>query len=158
MGGYGFDDAGTLNVLNDLMKYDISTNEWTWMSGSALALATNNYGMKGVSSVSNVLGARGTYSKWKDIQGNFWLMGGSGPGVLYSDVWIYNRSINGHGWQDRTYLLITEHIKVCVRMILLIDQQLDQKIGPLLQIIVVDFGCSVVLVAEMICGFLIRNE
>jgi hypothetical protein len=32
-GGFGIDSANTLGALNDLWKFDPSTNEWTWISG-----------------------------------------------------------------------------------------------------------------------------
>lgn len=93
-GGYGYDDAGNAGCLNDMMKYDISKNEWTWMSGSTLRNAPSNYGTIGVSSPTNAPCGRQTYTKWKDKQGNFWLMGGSDNSLTYNDVWKYNPTIN----------------------------------------------------------------
>ncbi len=97
-GGYGVDEAGAFGCLNDLMKYNISTNEWTWMSGSILRNAVNNYGVKGIPSPTNVPGGRQTYTKWKDQQGNFWLMGGSDNTSTYNDVWKYDVTINEWTW------------------------------------------------------------
>jgi len=97
-GGDGFDDAGTQGDLNDVMKYDISTNEWTWMYGSALSGALINYGTKGVSSPTNDPGARMTYTKWKDAQENFWIMGGQGLGPLLNDIWKFDKAVNEWTW------------------------------------------------------------
>ncbi|MFN8395339.1 MAG: WG repeat-containing protein [Bacteroidia bacterium] len=33
-GGYGYDGVGGFGLMNDLWKYDVSTNQWTWMKGS----------------------------------------------------------------------------------------------------------------------------
>ncbi len=97
-GGGGYDDAGANGNLNDLMKYDISTNEWTWMSGSSFVNALTNYGTLGVSNSTNVPGARWSYTKWKDAQNNFWLMGGYDNGGYLSDVWKYDQIINEWTW------------------------------------------------------------
>jgi hypothetical protein len=43
-GGY----KSIATVLNDLWKFDITTNEWTWMSGSSIPNQPGNYGVKGV--------------------------------------------------------------------------------------------------------------
>jgi len=108
LGGLGFDDSGTLGLLNDLCKYDIGTNEWTWMQGSALSGAPVNYGIKGVPNANNDPGGRFSYSKWKDAQDNFWLFGGSLAGVGFSngdDVWKYDKSINTWTWMAGTNTL-----------------------------------------------------
>jgi PKD repeat protein len=102
-GGNGFDDAGGSGLLNDLMKYDISTNEWTWMSGSALSNAPSNYGIKGVSSPLNVPGGRWSHAKWKDLQGNFWILG-SYNGVSMNDLWKFDVGINEWTWMSGSNL------------------------------------------------------
>ena len=96
-GGNGYDDNGNVGNLNDLMKYDISTNEWTWMSGSSSISASGNYGIKGVSSPTNHPGCRWSHTNWKDLQGNLWLMGGRNN-VSYSDVWKFDLGINEWTW------------------------------------------------------------
>jgi len=103
-GGYGFDDAGFDGFLNDVMKYDISTNEWTWMKGSAFVNEPTNYGIKGVSNIINDPGARFTHTKWKDKHGNFWLMGGSNLSNRLNDVWKYDLSTNNWIWMAGTNL------------------------------------------------------
>jgi hypothetical protein len=102
-GGTGTDDLGFSGDLNDVMRYNISTNEWTWMAGSDLANASYNYGTKGVSSPTNDPGGRLTYTKWKDLSGNFWLMGGARPDYR-NDVWKYDVAINEWTWMAGTDL------------------------------------------------------
>jgi hypothetical protein len=102
-GGNGWDDNGNSGLLNDLMKYDISTNEWTWMSGSNLAGAPNNYGVKGVTSPANVPGGRWSHAKWKDRQGNFWILG-SYNNVSMNDLWKFDVSINQWTWMSGSNL------------------------------------------------------
>ncbi len=105
-GGQGLDDAGNMGMLNDLMKYNISSNEWTWMSGSNLVNNPGNYGIKGVPSPSNAPSSRRTYSKWKDTQSNLWLFGGGDDnGNLYNDAWKYDMSLNEWTWMAGTSLI-----------------------------------------------------
>jgi hypothetical protein len=104
-GGQGLNDLSQFGNLNDLMKYDISTNEWTWMSGSDNINMPGSYGIKGVSSPANVPGGRWTYTNWKDQQGNFWLMGGSYIVTNYfNDVWKYDGALNEWTWMAGTYV------------------------------------------------------
>ncbi len=94
-GGYGEDDNGYGGNLNDLCKYDIGTNEWTWMKGSAFIDAQISYGIEGVPDTVNDPGARRSYTKWKDTQGSFWLMGGFYyPSLIFSDVWKFDLTVN----------------------------------------------------------------
>jgi len=103
-GGYGYDDTSAVGLLNDVMKYDISTNEWTWMNGSAFADEPANYGIKGVSSQSNDPGARYTHTKWNDKDGNFWIMGGGDFNYRFNDVWKFDLSTNNWTWMAGTNL------------------------------------------------------
>src|SRR5688572_7868600 len=57
-GGEGYSNVSTLSWLNDLWKYDISSNEWTWIRGSNGPNAVGNYGTQGVAASSNEPGAR----------------------------------------------------------------------------------------------------
>lgn len=75
---FGGDGLGTTSSgkLNDLWKWD-GTN-WTWVSGSSSINGLSTYGTKGTASASNVPGARGDGTAWKDDDGDFWLFGGNG--------------------------------------------------------------------------------
>ena len=64
--------------LNDLWKYNISTNQWTWMNGNRRDFMKPVYGTKGVASTANNPGARAGGYGWTDAAGNLWLMGGQG--------------------------------------------------------------------------------
>jgi len=97
-GGDGYSDNGSSGYLNDLMKYDISTNEWTWMNGSNGPNAATIFGIKGVSSPLNDPGGRWTYSKYKDSNGNFWLGGGWTSSGTWNDLWKYDSGINEWTW------------------------------------------------------------
>ncbi len=91
--------------LNDLWKFEITTNNWTWMKGSNSVNPFAVYGIKGVEDVANVPGGRHIYSKWRDADGNFWLFGGMDYGVsfeTYNDMWKYNVSTNNWSWMAGT--------------------------------------------------------
>jgi hypothetical protein len=95
--------------LNDLWKYDIANNEWTWMSGSNLTGQVGIYGTQGIPAAANIPGGRFVYTKWKDTDGNLWLFGGNGlastssPGVL-NDLWRYDLSGNEWTWMSGSNL------------------------------------------------------
>jgi hypothetical protein len=73
---YGFDEAGTLNYLNDLWKFD-GTN-WTWVKGSNVTAQSGDYGVKGVPAPSNMPGVRTESVSWIDANGHPWIFGGYG--------------------------------------------------------------------------------
>lgn len=50
-GGSDYNVAPTF--YNDLWKYDISTNLWTWMKGTGIANQPANYGTKGIPNMAN---------------------------------------------------------------------------------------------------------
>jgi galactose oxidase-like protein len=76
-GGGSNDSVGNVLIFDDLWKYDISINQWTWMYGHNYANNTiGHYGIKGIASPLNIPPARLTYAKWKDPAGNFYIFGG----------------------------------------------------------------------------------
>jgi N-acetylneuraminic acid mutarotase len=95
-GGLGLDSAGNIGHLNDLWKYDPTTLEWTWVSGSNSANQAGIYGTKGTADPSNVPGAREDAVSWIDSQGKLWLFGGAGldsAGVVsgsLNDLWKFD--------------------------------------------------------------------
>jgi hypothetical protein len=100
-GGYGYDDAGQSGGLDDLMSYNISTNEWTWMHGSNSVISSvASYGVKGISDPSNNPGPRYSFTKWKDVTGRFWIMGGTTAFGSLNDLWNYNPSTNEWTWMN----------------------------------------------------------
>jgi len=100
-GGYGF-DGSMQGILNDLWKYDPSTNKWTWIKGDNIVNQPGVYGIQGVANNINKPGARYVSTSWTDSNDNLWLFGGYGydgssSGVL-SDLWKYNPATNEWTW------------------------------------------------------------
>jgi N-acetylneuraminic acid mutarotase len=117
-GGYGnqvlsFKPGIVVCQLNDLWKFDPSTNEWTWMGGSpAVPIPKGNsstcgvagvYGNLGTPSEASFPGSRTGAAAWTDNDGNLWLFGGGGEdsvgisGAL-NDLWEFNPSIRMWTW------------------------------------------------------------
>jgi hypothetical protein len=92
---------------NDLWKYNPTSKEWTWMSGSDTISQGPTYGTLGTAAAANVPGARWNATACKDASGNLWLFGGSGDalvnaefdssGVL-NDLWKYNPTSGYWTW------------------------------------------------------------
>jgi gliding motility-associated-like protein len=99
-GGYGIDAAGNLGNLSDLWKYDITTGEWTWMSGPRFINVQGVYGTLGVPSANNFPNTRSESNAiWVDSNNNIWIFGGqSQNGYLYDDVWRYNIGTDEWTW------------------------------------------------------------
>lgn len=108
-GGEGFPATGGIGGLNDLWRYNPTTNEWTWMSGANVIDDPGIYGTKGVAAPTNVPGARHGSGATTDASGNLWLFGGYGnpattvPGNL-NDLWKYNIGTNQWTWVSGTNL------------------------------------------------------
>lgn len=100
-GGYGFATDG-LGYLNDLWKYNPSTNQWTWMKGDTTTNSIGAYGTQNISSPTNKPGARYGSISWADASGNLWLFGGYGYATAgsndFNDLWKYNTSTNEWTW------------------------------------------------------------
>jgi len=100
-GGNGFDGASQ-GSLNDLWKYNPSSNQWTWIKGDSTINSTGVYGTVGAADVNNKPGARYTGVSWTDNNGDLLLFGGYGyangvEGYL-NDLWKYNLSTNKWEW------------------------------------------------------------
>jgi len=129
-GGYGFDSNGNSSDLNDLWKLNLSTNEWTWMSGSNTLPSTTLlnklysnvcelsapgdvcgqpgvYGSLRVAADENVPGGRDTGVSWTDSNGNLWLFAGEGFDSVarwgdLNDLWEFNPAVNQWTWMGGT--------------------------------------------------------
>lgn len=100
-GGFGYDAFGALGTLNDLWRYNIASNQWTWMKGSNTisGAATAIIGIKGIANMANTPnGRQETNAGVTDALGNLWLFGGYGVGGSYNDVWKYNIATNMWTW------------------------------------------------------------
>lgn len=92
-------DYGMSQILNDLWKYNIATNEWTWMKGDSITYAVGVEGTIGQPSPNNTPSGRRGSSKWTDAAGNFWLFGGYGKNsdeqlTYLNDMWKYEVATN----------------------------------------------------------------
>lgn len=98
-GGEGY-DASSPNTggLNDLWKYDVTTNQWTWMHGNNILNQQGIYGTQGVPSPTNKPGNRAYSVSWVDASGNLWLYGGSSNTQKLDDLWKYDISTNQWTW------------------------------------------------------------
>lgn len=100
-GGFGFTES-EFGFLNTLWKYNINTNQWTWVKGDKNIDVTGTYGTKGNEHTNNKPGARYGSNTWTDVNGNLWLFGGYGynsteTGIL-NDLWKYNPATNKWSW------------------------------------------------------------
>jgi hypothetical protein len=88
------------NTFNDLWKFDITTNNWTWISGDTIPNQSPEYGVKGIPSVFNSPGARSEMvCTWVDSLNNLWLFGGASSNFkAYSDLWKYSIATNQWTW------------------------------------------------------------
>lgn len=101
-GGYYIDGNLNTNDFNDLWKFNSTTGQWTWMSGSNINADDDigsgahqgkpgKYGTQNVSDPSNVPGSRDSANGWIDSSGNLWLFGGEG----YDSTGTYGGSTAG---------------------------------------------------------------
>jgi N-acetylneuraminic acid mutarotase len=103
-GGIGLTtNPGFGGYLNDLWKFNMATNEWTWVSGDSTADNIGIYGTKGVAAASNLPGSRQSGAGWTDGSGNLWLFGGYGyrcdNTIWYlNDLWKYNTATHEWTW------------------------------------------------------------
>jgi len=108
--------------LDDLWKFNPSTQDWTWMGGHSTLTGplflgvdagvneyeyygwSGVYGIEGTAASANHPGGRDYAASWVDSNGNLWLFGGLGygstgntgnPGYL-NDLWEFNPS--NHEW------------------------------------------------------------
>ena len=99
-GGSGFNASGPASALADLWKYNVSTNEWTWMGGRSLyaycCLGSwpGIYGTLGTPAIGDVPGIRSMSASWTDSGGNLWLFGGHASDINNviadaNDLWEY---------------------------------------------------------------------
>lgn len=107
--GTWVDDAGDLwlfggrifqETSDDLWRYTIATNTWTWVNGSQTTNAPAVYGTLGVQAPANTPGARVAYALGKDDDGLMWLHGGSVDAGYYGwgDVWRLDPATGHWAW------------------------------------------------------------
>lgn len=102
--GFGDNEVAGEGVLNDLWRYNIAANSWTWIKGDITVDEQGTYGTKGTAAGANTPGGRSGHRLWVDNGGVF-LFGGSGltpnntsnPGHL-NDTWQYNPNTGFWTW------------------------------------------------------------
>lgn len=77
-GSYGY-SSNNNGLLNDLWRFNLTTSQWTWMSGSNGPSANATYGTINVSSTNNTPGARENPVGFS-TPGAFYIYGGYGYG------------------------------------------------------------------------------
>jgi N-acetylneuraminic acid mutarotase len=102
--------------LNDLWKFNPSTQQWTWMSGSSTLSSIVGgwpgvYGTLGTPAAGNNPGTRVGAANWTDSSGHLWLFGGwgldaSGNQGYLNDLWEFNPSTNEWTWMGGNSTLI----------------------------------------------------
>ncbi len=97
-------DDGITGPKDDLWRYNIASNMWTWMKGSTGA-GNPVYGTKGVSNKFTKPGWRVYAVSWTDASNNLWMFGGLGPDVNTSigelnDLWRYNIGTRNWTWMS----------------------------------------------------------
>ena len=98
---YGGLSNGVLHTdRNDMWRYDINSNEWTWMSGDTIINVPPNLGTQYIFSPNNTPGARMSHCSWNDADGKFWFFGGKNNSIdeEWSDLWQYDPDINQWAW------------------------------------------------------------
>ncbi|HRC31892.1 MAG TPA: kelch repeat-containing protein [Bacteroidia bacterium] len=98
-GGKG-NGASSYGSLNDLWKFNITNGEWTWMAGDLIVNVLSIYGIKGVSNFNNNPGGRWSYTKWKNMNGDFWIFGGGEFQDVKNDVWKFQPALNEWVWMN----------------------------------------------------------
>ncbi len=103
-GGGGKDTLGNFGVMNDLWRYNIASNEWTWISGPSLANdSLGHYGTYQVPDVENIPPARSECTATWVYNNHLYLFGGCSAkteiGAL-NDVWSYSVSDNTWSWMS----------------------------------------------------------
>lgn len=102
-GGDGKGAPGFDGLLYDLWKYNIASNQWTWVSGGNGINSIGVYGTQGTPAAANAPGSRYGASTWTDNTGNLWLYGGTGLATVMitgslPDLWKYNVATNQWTW------------------------------------------------------------
>ena len=94
-----------MGSVNDLWRYNIATNEWTWMKGSQTISFPGFYGTLGVEDPANEPASRCAYTHWKDNSGNFWFFGGEDfYATDFNDMWRFNPLTNNWTWMNGSNL------------------------------------------------------
>lgn len=101
--------AGEENWLDDLWKYDPTTEDWTWMGGhNTQGLFPAVYGTKGTAAATNTPGSRVNFAHCSDSTGNLWLFGGDVVGGQGNDLWKYSPATGEWTWMAGSSTVYTD--------------------------------------------------
>ncbi len=90
--------VSSAGLANDVWKYNIATNSWTWMKGSSTINAPNNFGVLGIASPTNTPDGRLPYAAWKDSNGKMYMFGGADFSGSLDDLWKFDITTNNWTW------------------------------------------------------------
>jgi len=98
----GYSASGGIEY-QDLWKYEILSNEWTWVSGPNTTANVTNFGVQGVASQNNnPPKIKENNCTWVDNLNNLWFFGGlNSTGSVesyFNDLWMFNISTNEWTW------------------------------------------------------------
>jgi N-acetylneuraminic acid mutarotase len=105
-GGSAFDAQDYLGYLNDLWKFNPSTREWSWISGSSSVFLSAEFGTLGTFAPGNLPLGLDNAAAWADNNGDFWFFGGYGQldaangnavGPV-NDLWEFDPARNEWAW------------------------------------------------------------
>jgi len=100
---YLYGGAYLADLYSDLWRYNIATNEWTWIAGYNTPNVSPNHGVKGVASALNQPGSRGESNSAWVVKNKLFFFGGltSGPLInnLMNDLWSFDLNTNEWTWE-----------------------------------------------------------
>ena len=104
-GGDGIDSTGNEAILNDLWRFDFTSNNWVWLKGAIGGNQYTQYGTMGIPSPSNKPGSR-RGSTGVTYNGKIYMYGGYGlpkyvllnAEIYVNDLWSYDPSSNNWTW------------------------------------------------------------
>lgn len=102
-------DNSAVGSYSDLWRFNVATNNWTWMKGPNTANQPAVYGTLGVEAPANTPSGRWAFGSWMDSQGRFYFFGGTDGlqvgASTYNDMWRYNPATNNWAWISGTNVL-----------------------------------------------------
>jgi hypothetical protein len=92
---------------NDVWKYNINNNEWTWIKGNNVPYGPYSNGIINVPSSSNLPSAREGGATWTDETGVVWIFGGFNGYSTFNressnELWKYDPLSNVFTWMGGT--------------------------------------------------------
>ena len=101
-GGISF--GASFSWSSDTWVFDVSTNNWTWISGPLFFNVFGSYGTMGVENTANFPGSRSGSTAWT-YNNKLYLFGGNGKGAsggigVLNDLWEFNPATNSWLWAN----------------------------------------------------------